>query len=58
MRKTFTLIAMMLMVLLLPAQRVVISFEGMDGNDQAVQMDSVVVTNLTQNWTETVYAPD
>ncbi|MBQ6070251.1 MAG: T9SS type A sorting domain-containing protein [Bacteroidales bacterium] len=58
MKKTFTLIAMMLMVLLLPAQRVVISFEGMDGNDQAVQMDSVVVTNVTQNWTETVYAPD
>jgi uncharacterized protein (TIGR02145 family) len=58
MKKTFTLIAMLLMVLLLPAQQVVISFEGMDGNDQAVQMDSVVVTNLTQNWTETVYAPD
>jgi len=58
MRKTFTLIAMMMLVLLLPAQQVVISFEGMDGNDQAVQMDSVVVTNVTQNWTETVYAPD
>ena len=58
MKKTFTLIAMMLMVLLLPAQRVVISFEGLDGYDQPVQMDSVVVTNLTQNWTETVYAPD
>ena len=47
----------MLLVSLLPAQWVKVRFEGMDGNDQAVQMDSVVVTNLTKNWTETLYAP-
>lgn len=57
MKKLLSLMMFVLLVSFLPAQRVEIRFEGLDGNDQPVQMDSVVVTNVTKNWTETVYAP-
>ena len=40
------------------AQTVTLSFTGRDMNGHWVQLDRVVMTNLTQNWTETIYWPD
>ncbi len=40
------------------AQTVTVTFTGRDMNGHWVQLDRVVITNLTQNWTETIYWPD
>ena len=40
------------------AQPVTVTFIGRDAKDQPVQLNRVVITNLTQNWQETIYYPD
>ena len=40
------------------AQTVTVTFTGRDMNGHWVQLDRVEITNLTQNWTETIYWPD
>ena len=40
------------------AQTVSVTFTGRDMNGHWVQLDRVVIANLTQNWTETIYWPD
>lgn len=40
------------------AQTVTITFTAQDAVSQYVQLDSVVVKNLTQHWQETVWWPD
>ncbi len=40
------------------AQTVTVTFTGRDMNGHWVQLDRVVITNLTKNWTETIYWPD
>ena len=40
------------------AQTVTLQFTGRDAADHYVQLDSVIITNLTRNWQETVFWPD
>ncbi len=42
----------------LMAQTVTLTFTAKDGNDHWIQLDRVVVTNLTKSWQETIYWPD
>ncbi len=40
------------------AQTVTLTFTGQDASNHRVQIDRVIVTNLSQNWQETIYWPD
>ena len=42
----------------LQAQTVTLTFTGKDANNHWVRLDRVVVTNLTQDWQETLFYPD
>ena len=42
----------------LQAQTVTLTFTGKDANNQYVQLNRVVITNLTKGWQETIYWPD
>lgn len=39
-------------------QSITLTFEGEDLNHQYLQLDSVVITNLSRGWSETIYYPD
>ena len=71
MRKMFLFSVILMFGLATKAQTVTLTFTGrencgdcyMGGDDKEiysryVQLDHVVITNLTQNWTETIYWPD
>ncbi len=58
MKKTFTLIAMMLLCAGAMAQTVTLTFVGKDYNGYDKKLDSVVVSNRTKHWQETLYWPD
>jgi uncharacterized protein (TIGR02145 family) len=40
------------------AQTITLQFTGRDATDHYVQLDSVIITNLTRNWQETILWPD
>lgn len=40
------------------AQSVTLTFTGRDANNQRVQLNRVVITNLTKGWQETIHWPD
>ena len=40
------------------AQSVTLTFTGRDANNHRVQLNRVVITNLTKGWQETIYWPD
>ena len=40
------------------AQTVTLTFTGRDANDRRVRLNHVIITNQTQNWSETVVWPD
>ena len=40
------------------AQTITLIFSGRDANNKYVQLNRVIVTNLSQNWQETLYWPD
>ena len=40
------------------AQSVTLTFTGRDANEQWIQLNRVVITNLTKGWQETIYWPD
>lgn len=42
----------------LSAQTVTLQFTGRDATGHYVQLDSVIITNYTRNWQETVFWPD
>ena len=58
MKKLFLLSFLMIVSISVFAQTVTLSFTGRDMNGHWVQLDRVVMRNLTQNWTETIYWPD
>ncbi len=58
MKKTILSLALAIMCLATIAQPVTITFTGRDAKDQPVQLNRVVITNLTQNWQEIIYYPD
>ena len=40
------------------AQSITLTFTGRDAKNQYVKLNRIVITNLTQNWQETIYYPD
>ena len=40
------------------SQSITLQFTGQDASSHRVQLDRVIVTNLSQNWQETIYWPD
>ena len=58
MKKTIFSLALAIMCLATIAQPVTVTFTGRDAKNQHVQLNRVVITNLTQNWQETIYYPD
>lgn len=42
----------------LSAQTITLQFTARDATDNYVQLDSVIITNFTRNWQETVFWPD
>ena len=42
----------------LQAQTVTLTFTGKDANNHYVQLNRVIITNLTKGWQETIYWPD
>lgn len=45
-------------VLFATAQTTTLTFTGRDANNQHIQLNRVVVANLTRSWQETIYYPD
>lgn len=45
-------------VLVTFAQTVTLSFTGQNAANHYLQLDRVVITNLTKGWSETIYWPD
>jgi len=40
------------------AQVTILTFSGKDANNNYVRLDSVVISNITKSWQETIYYPD
>ena len=57
-KRTFTLLAIVLLFVAASAQTVTLTFTGRDANSQRVQLDSVVINNQTKGWGETLVWPD
>ena len=58
MRKVLSVFLMMCGVLFATAQTTTLTFTGRDANNQHIQLNRVVVANLTRSWQETLYYPD
>ena len=58
MKKFLSLLVLALICFDAIAQSVTLTFTGRDAKNQYVKLDRVVITNLTQNWQETIYYPD
>lgn len=58
MKKHLFLILVLFNVFATFAQTTTLTFTGRDGNSQYIRLDRVVVSNLTQNWQETICYPD
>ena len=58
MRKILCFIAIALVGVVAFAQTVTLTFTGQDFNNSWVQLDRVVISNLTRDWQETIYWPD
>ena len=57
-KRTFTLLAIMLLFVAASAQTVTLIFTGRDANNQRMPLDSVVINNQTKGWGETLVWPD
>ena len=58
MKRYFLLFCLMISTLFATSQAVTLCFTGTDLNGYNVPFDSVVVTNVTRGWTETLVYPD
>ena len=58
MKRTNLILMLLTLCVSLFAQPVTLTFTGKDAKNQHVQLNRVVITNLTQNWQETIYYPD
>ena len=58
MKKILSTFVFALLCLGATAQTVTLMFTGKDARNQYVKLNRVVITNLTQNWQETIYYPD
>ncbi|MBO4482086.1 MAG: hypothetical protein J5719_05990, partial [Bacteroidales bacterium] len=58
MRKLFFAVTFMIMCLGAMSQNITLTFTGRDGNNRFIPLNRVEITNVTQNWSETIYYPD
>lgn len=58
MRKSLSFFVVMTLVFASIAQTTTLTFTGRDANNRRVQLDRVVITNLTHSWQETITWPD
>ena len=58
MKKAICILALVLMSVTTFAQTVTLTFTGRNAANHYMQLDRVVVTNLTRGWQETLYWPD
>ena len=58
MKKIFTIFALALICFGATAQSVTLTFTGRDAQNHHVQLNHVVITNLTRDWEETIYNPE
>ena len=58
MRKLFLFSTLLMLCGGMWAQSITLQFTGQDASNHRVQLDRVIVTNLSQNWQETIYWPD
>lgn len=58
MKTTVLFFVMVLIGFSLNAQVTILNFSGKDANNNYLRLDSVVITNLTKSWQETIYYPD
>ena len=58
-KSLFFLISFLMMGMALFAQTsIALTFNGQDQNNARVQLDNVVIQNVTRGWTETIFFPD
>ena len=58
MKKLLFLTLLAFVSLSLSAQKINLTFVGMDGQNHYLKQDSIKVTNITRNWSLTLYNPD
>ncbi len=58
MKKLFFFSIMLTLIVVTKAQTITLSFTGQDAANHHMQLSHVIVTNLSQNWQETIYWPD
>ncbi|MCQ2271642.1 MAG: hypothetical protein MJZ72_02485 [Bacteroidales bacterium] len=58
MKKLLSFLAVVLISTAAFAQSVTLTFTAKDAANQYVQLNRVVITNLTKGWQETIYWPD
>ena len=58
MNRLFFLVMLVFAGIAAMAQNITLTFTGRDAKNQHVKLNRVVITNLTQNWFETIYYPD
>ncbi|MBP5662667.1 MAG: T9SS type A sorting domain-containing protein [Bacteroidales bacterium] len=58
MKRILLIAFLVLLCLQIFAQTVTLTFTASDTNDHYVQLDRVVVNNITEGWQETIYWPD
>ncbi len=58
MKKAFLFLVMVLIGFSVNAQITTLTFSGKDANNNYVRLDSVVISNITKSWQETIYYPD
>ncbi len=58
MKKLFVFLMIMVVSVFVMAQTITVKFTGVDVVNHYVQLDSVILVNLSQNWRETIYWPD
>lgn len=58
MKKLFLVTVFVILEFCLFAQPIPISFQGRDANNNWIQLNRVMITNITEGWQETIYWPD
>lgn len=58
MKKLLSIFVLVLVCLGATAQTVTLTFTGRDAGNRFIPLNRVVITNVTQNWSETIYYPD
>jgi len=58
MKKLSSFLFLLLLTVCMFAQNVVVTFTGRDTGNHFIPLSRVVITDITQNWQETIYYPD